>query len=398
MNERSLNFLRQTFSSYYSSQRSMWAPTEIEKREFGFFLGKEKVMIRHKSFRNVETLLNFIVNEVPFDVYYSVATYDYPEEEMSKKGWRYADIVFDIDADHLEHRCKDEHDIWVCNACKKEGRGTKPPSCPNCRKKELSEINWICDQCLGLAKLEVYKLIEILTEDFGIRYENIDVYFSGHRGYHVHVQGSLSTIDQLARKELIDYLTGVGMDLGLQELLSTTKVSKRLLPGWGTRVARSLYELVNDSWLDGKLNGDRKVTVKRKQRILEELMENNIETLSRTLDGRSFESLLASAIERVSVKVDPVVTTDIHRLFRLPETLNSKTGFLKKEVPQERLANFDPLREAAVLRGDPMKVSVRFAPKFSLSGESYGPYNDEVVTVPKEVAVLLICKEVAECL
>jgi len=155
--------------------------------------------------------------------------------------------------------------------------------------------------------------------------------------------------------------------------------------------------MVNDGWLDEKLIGNKKFTFKRKQRVLEELMENSIETLSRTLNMKDFEYIVASAIERVRVKIDPVVTTDIHRLFRLPITLNSKTGFLKTEVPQEQLVNFDPLRDAVVLRGDPIKVYVKAAPRFSLLGGSYGPYNNEVVMVPKEVAVLLLCKEVAEC-
>jgi DNA primase small subunit len=397
LNGRSLDFLKKLFSIYYSSLEELWIPGEMEKREFGFFLGKEMAMVRHRSFESAEALHKFLVQEAPFDVYYSVATYDNPEEVMSQKGWRGADIVFDIDADHLEHKCRDEHDLWICRTCGRGGVGAKPSSCPYCGKKEFDEINWICDQCLGMAKMEVYKLVEVLTEDFGFGEENIEVFFSGHRGYHVHVKGSMTSIDQAARKELVDYLTGTGIDLELHGLSGIQKGSKRLVTGWGTRIARSIYEMIDEKGLDGKLSEDKNVLAKRKRRILEELMSNNFETLQMSLNKRNFEALLALAIEKVSIKIDPVVTTDIHRLFRLPETLNSKTGFSKRRIPPEQLASFNPLRDAVVLSGDPIKVSIKCAPRFSLSGRSYGPYSDEVATVPQEVAVLLLCKGVAEC-
>ncbi|MBO3802713.1 MAG: hypothetical protein JTT11_02365 [Candidatus Brockarchaeota archaeon] len=394
MNERSIDFLKQTFSRYYSSLKSLWVPEEIEKREFGFFLGKEKAMVRHRSFDSAEKLLGFLAKEAPFDVYYSIATYDSPQEAMSEKGWRGADVVFDIDADHLGRQCREEHDMWVCLACGKEGKGGKPASCPECEKKDFHEVNWVCGKCLEVAKLEVYKLLEVLEEDFGIGDENVEVYFSGHRGYHVHVQGRLSSIDQAARKELVDYLTGTGLDLGLVGL--GAKSPGRLVTGWGTRIARSLYEIVNEKGIGEKHAGDKNLEAKRKRRILEGLMANDVEALSKNVSKKDFESLVSLAIEKVSVKVDPVVTTDVHRLFRLPETINSKTGLLKRRVPLESLSSFDPLEDAVVLKGDPVKVSVKRAPRFSLSGGTYGPYANESATVPREVAVLLLCKEAAE--
>jgi len=30
---------------------------------------------------------------------------------MENKGWIGADLIFDIDADHIETRCKTEHDL-----------------------------------------------------------------------------------------------------------------------------------------------------------------------------------------------------------------------------------------------------------------------------------------------
>jgi len=397
LDERSLNFLRQAFKGYYSS-RGIWVPREMEKREFGFFLGREKVMMRHRSFKSQEELSNFLIEKAPFDVYYSVATYDRPEEEMSEKGWRNADIVFDIDADHLEHECKEEHDIWICGACQKEGKGPKPTRCPGCENKDVAEVTWICDKCLGLAKQEAYKLTEVLQEDFGITEEKISIFFSGHRGYHVQVQESLSSIDQAARKEIVDYLTGTGIDPTLHGLSygmvlgSTTRPSA----GWGTRIIRSIYEIAKVAQFKGMERVEKGVYEGRRQRMLEDLMQGNLETLSRMTDRKGFDALLASAINRATVRVDPVVTTDIHRLFRLPETLNGKTGLSKRTASAERLGSFDPLTDAVVLKGEVRDVHIRSAPKFRLLDEWYGPYHDEDAALPQEVAVLLICKGVAE--
>lgn len=396
MNGKSLNFVKNAFSRYYSSKET-WTPKEMERREFGFFLGKEKVMLRHRSFKGREELSNFLVQQAPLDVYYSVATYDHPEWDMSEKGWRNADIVFDIDADHLEIECKVEHDIWICGACSKEGKGPKPTKCPSCGKGEIAEITWICDKCLGLAKQEVYKLTEVLQDDFGIPDEKVSVYFSGHRGYHVQVQESLSSIDQTARKEIVDYMTGTGIDPSLHGLSygGGLEPSERLSAGWGTRIIRSIYEITKDMRSPGE-EGKDSLLARRKQRMLEDLMRGKLDALSKMMNRKKFDALLASAINRTAIRVDPVVTTDIHRLFRLPETLNSKTGFSKMAASSERLASFDPLTDSIVLRGNSREVRIRSAPRFRLIDEWYGPYHDEKVSLPQEVAILLICKGAAD--
>ena len=114
-------------------------------------------MIRHKSFEEINQLRNFINLTVPSNVYYSSAYYENPNAPMNKKNWLGADLIFDIDADHLEISCRANH-------------GDK----------------WICENCLNEAKKEAIKLIEVLITDFGLPPNNINVYFSGNRGYHIH--------------------------------------------------------------------------------------------------------------------------------------------------------------------------------------------------------------------
>ncbi len=51
-----------------------------------------------------------LAETVPSDVYHSCAYYENPDFDMDKKGWIGADLVFDIDADHIPTTCNKIHD------------------------------------------------------------------------------------------------------------------------------------------------------------------------------------------------------------------------------------------------------------------------------------------------
>ena len=100
------HFIRDKFSEYYQTHLSaIQPPSTIEKREFGFILFKERIMVRHKAFRDAEGLRAFLKMVVPSDVYYSSAHYEMPEEKMEEKGRLGTDLIFDIDADHIPTPC-----------------------------------------------------------------------------------------------------------------------------------------------------------------------------------------------------------------------------------------------------------------------------------------------------
>jgi len=127
------DFIQRTFAEYYRSHcREIRPPSLISQREFGFLLSREKMMVRHKSFLTAEELQRFILTNVPADVYYSSAHYERPTEPMDKKGWLRADLIFDIDSDHLDTPCKRDHDFWTCENCNTSGRGHKPEKCQSC--------------------------------------------------------------------------------------------------------------------------------------------------------------------------------------------------------------------------------------------------------------------------
>ena len=92
-------------------------------------------------------------------------------------------------------------------------------------------------------------------------------------------------------------------------------------------------------------------------------------------------------------KIDPNVTMDIHRIFRLPGSINSKSGLTK--ILCENLQTFDPYIEASFIGDDSVEVLANCPIEFKLKNKKFGPYLNEKVTIPRFAAVYLICKKLA---
>src|SRR5437879_3477852 len=99
--------IRQKFQQYYlDPKRQLDPPPNPSEREYGFLLFNGKFMVRHRSFKDPTSLLTAVRDLVPSHVYFSTAYYREPTAPMEQKGWIGADLVFDIDADHLNTPCK----------------------------------------------------------------------------------------------------------------------------------------------------------------------------------------------------------------------------------------------------------------------------------------------------
>ena len=130
----------------------------------------------------------------------------------TKKGWLGADLVFDIDADHIPTTCNKIHDEFTCAKCGFCGRGITPEACPICEGTKFETKTWPCELCIESARSEAAKLLDMLKNDFGFSSDELHVFFSGHRGYHVHVENeAVRSLDAMARKEIVDYVTGLGL-------------------------------------------------------------------------------------------------------------------------------------------------------------------------------------------
>jgi DNA primase small subunit len=182
---KNLNFLQRLFQAYYKeNQNEIPRISSFTKREFGFIPWKSKpMMIRHLGFNDMNSLNNYFVKNAPRHVYSSGSLYLMPENsDMGNKKYIGCDLITDIDVDHFYTPCKDDHDIWLCKKCEASGKGMRD-KCPHCGSLKLKTLNWICDECLEIAKNEIRKLIfDFLIPDFGINPGEMHIAFSGHQG------------------------------------------------------------------------------------------------------------------------------------------------------------------------------------------------------------------------
>jgi len=323
---------------------------------------------------------------------------------MERKGWLGSDLVFDVDADHIETSCKANHDMWSCGNCGLTKRGKVPAQCPGCGKTKLEERTWFCDQCLKAAKNEVLKLVGFLKNDFGISEEDMHIFFSGHRGYHLHVRtDEVRRLDESQRKEIVDYVMGLGLDAFYQGLY---KKPKDVIvgpqpddPGWRGRFAREIHRVIlkgtEDELVDLGFSRRQaglivKERTQREERWGEEILWSEFEDRFRVKDT-AWKAMISRSISKGALlaEIDTVVTTDTHRLIRLPETLNGKTGLRAMAVPD--LDAFDPFSDPVAFEGEET-VHIVEAPAFRIGKTTYGPYTREDVTLPVAAAMLLLCK------
>lgn len=407
----SRDFVYASFSDFYSSPSTVIpSPVSLGQRELGFLLLKERIMLRHKVFARIKDLKLFLSERVPSDVYRSCAYYENPAAEMDKKGWLGADLVFDIDADHIPTSCSKIHDEWICanSECGFSGKGVTPETCPVCGGKKFDTKTWPCELCLESAKDETAKLIDMLEKDFGFSSKEMSVFFSGHRGYHVHVENeAVKTLDTMARKEIVDYVFGLGLTIsgGKTKGRSRRRRASRGFSlhdfGWNKRLKLGLHNFIlSASKEDLKIAGV-------KGKAVNEILENKELILKRCVgDGRwdsvkgvgvkTWKKLAEHVKDLESSKIDTVVTTDTHRLIRMNGTLHGKTGLKKMEFPIGSLDDFDPFKEAVAFKEGAVKVFVSDAPEFRLGGNVFGPYKRRTIELPTAAAVLLICKRRAE--
>jgi len=400
-------FIQSLFREYYEKEyRSPYMPPMLEKREFGYMTFTQRAMVRHLSFKSFEQLRDALRTAAPAHVYRSAAVYDYPEAPMEEKGWLGAELIFDIDADHLQTSCKEEHDFRLCVSCRSR---VSSNTCDKCGSQQVSDIKWVCDRCLQSAKMEMLKLLEFIQSDFGVREDRLVISFSGNRGYHLAIYDDrVLGLSRDARQEIVEYVTGSAFDpiltgMGLEKDVYNG-ASDYTGSGWRGRIARESYSLIsrlsNDTALAEALSKRLGPKMVDKLRSLEPFWHErprwDLIPASGAKKHAVISALLEAALDISRAHVDTVVTTDVHRLLRLADTLNGKTGLKASTVDLNLLEDFDPLKECAVLPDKPITiVRVGYAPKFRLGDEYYGPFQDEEVALPAKVSAYLICRGVA---
>jgi DNA primase small subunit len=357
-------------------------------------------MIRHKRFSGIDNLRSVLAEVVPSDVYHSCAYYENPDFDMDKKGWLGADLVFDIDADHIPTSCNKIHDEFKCAKCGFTGRGITPETCPVCGGTKFETKTWPCELCIKSAREETAKLLDILTNDFGFSLEELHVFFSGHRGYHVHIENEdVQTLDSMARKEIVDYITGLGLtilDKDLKRKRGKRQSKKFYLHnfGWNKRLKLGMQNFLLTATKEDLKNVGLKCNalLRNKETIIKRcIIDGRWESVS-GVSVQTWLKLAEYVKDLQSSKIDTVVTTDVHRLIRMNGTLHGKTGLKKVEFSAKSLQEFDPFAEAVAFKKGEIKVLVSDVPEFKLGGQTLGPYKNEAKELPIAAAVMLICK------
>jgi len=403
----SRDFVCGKFSDFYSNPSIIIPfPSLLDQRELGFLLFKERIMLRHKGFKSPNDLKLFLSQNVPSDVYHSCAYYENPEAEMDKKGWLGADLVFDIDADHIPTSCNKVHDEWACSKCGFSGKGITPEACPICKGQKFDTKTWSCELCLKSAKGETLKLIDMLEKDFGFSHQEMGVFFSGHRGYHVHIENeAVKTLDVMARKEIVDYVSGFGLSMldNQAKARSKRRDASRVFSlhdfGWNKRLKLGLKKFLIATTKENLRNAGFRnyaAILQNRGAILKRCLEEGRWDSVKGIGVGTWKKLARHVKELESAKIDTVVTTDTHRLIRMNGTLHGKTGLKKVEFPAKNLEDFDPFEEAVAFKEGEVKVFVSDAPEFRLGGNVWGPYKNQTVELPTAAAILLICKGRAE--
>jgi len=99
---------------------------------------------------------------------------------------------------------------------------------------------------------------------------------------------------------------------------------------------------------------------------------------------------------KIGVRIDPKVTMDVHRIFRLGGSINSKSGLSK--IPCKNLESFNPFSDACLLGEEKVEILANCPISFRLKNKKYGPYVNKTISVPKHAAVYMICKGLADVL
>ena len=117
--KKSLEFVKQKFKDYYK-KNNVILPDRFIRREYAFVFVGGKGMIRHLGFSKKNEIFNYIKENSPAHSYYSSAYYKYPDAaKMQDKDWMGAELIFDLDSDHLPNAEKMSYEKQL-DAVKKE--------------------------------------------------------------------------------------------------------------------------------------------------------------------------------------------------------------------------------------------------------------------------------------
>jgi DNA primase small subunit len=390
MEGRTRRYLQRRFRDYYR-EVDLELPPAADRREWGHIpwtAGSGTTMIRHQSLLDIGDLGTFLREDGPRHVYFSAARFRDPgASRMAEKDWESADLVFDLDADHL------------------------PAVDP-----ETTSYG----EMLAACKDALLRLLDLLDDDFA--FEDTEVVFSGGRGYHVHVRDEgVADLDSEERREIVDYVRANDLDVdGLIETRAVDGTPRRVLRtegGWGRRVHRNLLEYVEDlqamdradamerlQELDGIGEGRATTILGAVEANPDAIQRGNVEaggpgvrTLVQAITRETVGLESGDRIDAETAPIDEPVTTDTNRLIRFPGSLHGGSGLRVVRIDRDDLAAFDPLIDAVPEQFPDSEIAVEVTESVEgrLGGDSF-TLSAGRHSVPVALGVFLMARGQAE--
>jgi DNA primase small subunit len=342
------DYLKDKFQEYYKNA-DITLPPRFTSREWGFLRWKGGIMNRHVNFRTIKEVKTYLARIAPAHCYHSVAYYKDPSKNtMVDKEWQGADLIFDLDADHL-------------------------PEMEDVKKGKIP-----FSKLMGYIREQTYRLVvDVLLGDFGLSEEDLLITFSGGRGYHVHVRTpELLTLPSGARREIADYLTGKGLDLnkilidagytkeypirgkGIERKnLGIEKLPKKDAKGWQGIITRYIHHTLDDL-REKNDDDDEKKTIMKKFGVSNDMLDfkDNNDNIFNKLPKTPKRLFVKIALKETAIHPDEPVTGDIHRLIRLPGSLHGGSGLKVTTMDSKKLERFDPMKDAIAFGNNLVKI------------------------------------------
>ena len=407
--KKTVEWLNGMFAEWYRRNPPPM-PDRFTRREFGYILWPERPgpppFLRHRAYEDADKFHWYLQKAGPHSVYYSTAYYRRPGEmKMLDKQWLGAELIFDLDADHL------------VEAEKAKAEGHEMP---------------LAEQ-LALVKTQFKRLLdEFLFGDFGLGADDVWITFSGGRGYHAHVvQEKLLQLGNRERREIVDYVTGKfpaerGTDIPDLSPLITERVVRvdrfgkhvkpvtvehiapASSPGWPGRMTRTLVQTLRANVVEADpkdakrwLTGLEDIGPDGAQKFIEALTPERLERIGNGYleQGRIVKRVVHHVLRQATMplakgETDEPVTADTKRLIRLPGSLHGKSGLKVVTLTRDSLDAFDPLRDAVAF---PLEETARIVPRndatATLGGQAVSVRKGEPVDVPLPHAVFWLARQ-----
>jgi len=386
-------FIRKRFSRYYV-KTTLPEPKRMVEREYGV-ITERGGMWRHIGFRDHAEMQGFLRKQLPLHAYHSSAYYKTPNARtMDEKDWLGADLVFDLDADHID-----------------------------------GAENMNLEEMLAAVKIEFIKLLDsYLMGDFGFDEKDIQIVFSGGRGYHAHVTDArVLDLNSHERREIVDFITLPDKNLDkfvikepfdVKTFKQHSKTTYRyLLPregiaGWkgkfrtGVLDYLELAESLEKKDIITELAGYDGIGAKMSKDIWRELFDgdegsrgldiirrtDSLEAFSGDRNRNQFVRFILDRVRGMAGETDEPVTSDIKRLIRLPGSLHGKTSLVVMRLDRSSLDDFEPLRDAVWdgFSDDPVSITGTSDFDIRLKGESVSIKKGKETELPEYAALFLL--------